>query len=142
MNALKNITLSLSLILSINMPTYSNDIAEGKKLAFDRKKGNCLACHMIDDGELDWKLVAIKGDDELAASLNDISDVETKCPGTISGIREWFRWYKTPDGKPVNAFGHNEEALGKETALEVIQETHEYWKDLVEGRTKVEKIWT
>ena len=52
MNAIKNITLSLSLILCINMPTYSNDIAEGKKLAFDRKKGNCLACHMIDDGEL------------------------------------------------------------------------------------------
>lgn len=27
-------------------------IAEGKKLAFDRKKGNCLACHAIDDGTL------------------------------------------------------------------------------------------
>ena len=27
-------------------------IKEGKKLTFDRKKGNCLACHIIDDGEL------------------------------------------------------------------------------------------
>ena len=27
-------------------------IAKGKKVAFDRKKGNCLACHMIDDGSL------------------------------------------------------------------------------------------
>jgi len=27
-------------------------IAEGKKLAFDRKKGNCLACHAMDDGTL------------------------------------------------------------------------------------------
>ena len=97
---------------------------------------------MIDDGELDWKLIAIRADDPAANILNDIADVETHFPGTVSGIREWFRWYKTPDGKPVNAFGHNEEALGKETALEVIQETHEYWKDLVEGRTKVEKIWT
>ena len=26
--------------------------AEGKKLAFNRKKGNCLACHMMDDGTL------------------------------------------------------------------------------------------
>ncbi len=25
-------------------------IAAGKKLAFDRPKGNCLACHMIKDG--------------------------------------------------------------------------------------------
>ena len=23
---------------------------EGKEIAFDRRKGNCLACHMIDDG--------------------------------------------------------------------------------------------
>ena len=52
MNAIKNLTISLLLISSITMPAHSNDIEEGKKLAFDRKKGNCLACHMIDDGEL------------------------------------------------------------------------------------------
>ena len=28
------------------------EIAKGKELAFDRKKGNCLACHMIGDGDL------------------------------------------------------------------------------------------
>jgi sulfur-oxidizing protein SoxX len=27
-------------------------IAEGKKIAFDRKKGNCLACHGIEGGDL------------------------------------------------------------------------------------------
>ena len=27
-------------------------IAKGKEVAFDRIKGNCLACHMIDDGAL------------------------------------------------------------------------------------------
>ena len=27
-------------------------IADGKKVAFDRKKGNCLACHMIAGGSL------------------------------------------------------------------------------------------
>ena len=27
-------------------------VAEGKELAFDRGKGNCLACHAIEDGEL------------------------------------------------------------------------------------------
>ena len=29
----------------------TNAIAEGKKIAFDRLKGNCLACHHIADGE-------------------------------------------------------------------------------------------
>jgi inorganic pyrophosphatase len=40
---------------------------------------------MIDDGELDWKMIAINSEDPLFAQLNDIGDVETKCPGTISG---------------------------------------------------------
>merc|ERR1712085_111256 len=66
---------------------------------------------MIDDGELDWKVIAIRTADPLAAELNDIVDVDAKCPGVISGIREWFRWYKTPDGKPLNAFGFEERAL-------------------------------
>ncbi len=28
------------------------DLAKGKKLSFDRKKGNCLACHLIEGGSL------------------------------------------------------------------------------------------
>jgi sulfur-oxidizing protein SoxX len=28
------------------------DLEKGKKLAFDKKKGNCLACHMISGGEM------------------------------------------------------------------------------------------
>lgn len=27
-------------------------VEEGKKLSFDRKKGNCLACHQIEGGDL------------------------------------------------------------------------------------------
>ena len=46
------ITFLLITMLSVPGISYSDSIAEGKKLTFDRKKGNCLACHMIDDGEL------------------------------------------------------------------------------------------
>ncbi len=31
---------------------------------------------MIDDGELDWKVIAIRADDPLAEKLNDVEDVE------------------------------------------------------------------
>merc|ERR1712194_68470 len=96
---------------------------------------------MIDDGELDWKVIAIRAADPLAAELNDIGDVDTKCPGVISGIREWFRWYKTPDGKPLNAFGFEERALDKKHAMEVVAETHAAWKKLVEGKTDKGKLW-
>jgi len=96
---------------------------------------------MIDEGELDWKVVAIRVSDKLAAELNDIGDVEAKCPGVISGIREWFRWYKSPDGKPLNTFAFEEKALGKAKALEVIAETHEAWQKLQNGTMETRNLW-
>lgn len=48
----KLILVVFLMVTTLPSISYSDDIAEGKKLTFDRKKGNCLACHMIDDGEL------------------------------------------------------------------------------------------
>ena len=96
---------------------------------------------MIDDGELDWKVIAINKDDALASELNDIADVDKRCPGTLSGIREWFRWYKTPDDKPLNAFGYDEKFLNKKFSEDVINETHEFWVKLRAGKTDKGKLW-
>ncbi|KAG5187106.1 inorganic pyrophosphatase [Tribonema minus] len=100
----------------------------------------CLA--MIDDGELDWKVIAIAKDDPLAAKLHDIKDVEEHCPGVVSGIREWFRWYKTPDDKPVNEFGFGERALDAKETADIISECNGHWKALVAGKTEKGKLWT
>ncbi len=43
--------LSCLLLLACNS-AHSGSISKGKSLAFDRSKGNCLACHTIDDGEM------------------------------------------------------------------------------------------
>lgn len=96
---------------------------------------------MIDDGELDWKVIAINSEDPVASKLNDIEDVDAVLPGTISGIREWFRWYKTPDDKPLNAFGFDEKALPKSVAISVIEETHEHWVNLKSGKSAKGKLW-
>jgi len=97
---------------------------------------------MIDDGELDWKVIAIAADDPLAPQLNDVTDVDEQLPGTTSGIREWFRWYKTPDAKPINKFGFDEKVLDKKKALEVIAETHERYVALKAGETVCGGLWT
>lgn len=99
------------------------------------------ALAMIDDGELDWKIIAISESDPLFAELNDVGDIEAKLPGVISGIREWFRWYKTPDGKPLNGFGYDERALSAKEASEIIEETHGYWANLKSGKTEKGKLW-
>jgi len=94
---------------------------------------------MIDDGELDWKVVAIATDDPLASEYNDIDDV----PESVkAGIREWFRWYKTPDDKPLNGFGFDEKFLDAAAAKEIIAETNEAWKKLKSGDTEAGKLWT
>lgn len=99
----------------------------------------CLS--MIDDGELDWKMIAISAEDEFADKINDVDDIEEYYPGTVSGVREWFRWYKTPDDKPVNGFGHGEKALGAAKAKEVIEETHGFYKNLLSGAAEKGKLW-
>jgi sulfur-oxidizing protein SoxX len=63
-------------------------IAEGKKIAFDRKKGNCLACHMIADGALPGNigppLIAMKARFPSKANLRaQIWNASIKNPNTI-----------------------------------------------------------
>lgn len=64
---------------SIASAAEAADLAKGKELAFDRKKGNCLACHQIEGGSLAGNigppLVAMKARfpdyDKLRAQIND-----------------------------------------------------------------------
>ncbi|KAI4318765.1 hypothetical protein MLD38_032434 [Melastoma candidum] len=89
------------------------------------------ALAMIDEGELDWKIIAISLDDPKASLVNDADDVEKHFPGTLTAIRDWFRDYKIPDGKPANKFGLGNKPASKDYALKVIVETNESWAKLV-----------
>jgi len=88
---------------------------------------------MIDDGEADWKVVTIDAEDKWAPLLNDIHDVEKHLPGQLNAIREWFRTYKIPDGKPPNVFGLDERFMNKTYTMEIIKECNIAWKDLITG---------
>lgn len=88
---------------------------------------------MIDEGETDWKIITIDAEDKWAPFLNDINDVEEQLPGTLDAIREWFRTYKIPDGKPPNKFGLDEKFMDKSYALDVIKECNHAWKELITG---------
>jgi len=86
---------------------------------------------MIDDDETDWKIVAIDAEDRWAPELNDVDDCERLLPGALDLIREWFRTYKIPDGKPPNKFAFDEQFLPAAAAHKVIHETHTEWLHLV-----------
>jgi L-cysteine S-thiosulfotransferase len=82
--------LFCSLLLISVAPANADEatIAEGKKLAFNRKKGNCLACHMIAGGTLPGDigppLIAMKARFPDRAKLRaQIWDATATNPGTI-----------------------------------------------------------
>ena len=55
MNEFKAIILAAMLMLTdaaMATDAAPDALAAGKAIAFDRNKGNCLSCHMMDDGEL------------------------------------------------------------------------------------------
>lgn len=92
----------------------------------------CLA--LLDEGEIDWKVIAINTSDPLASKMNDIADVDEHMPGTVDEVREWFKMYKTAEGKGENEYAYNGEAKGAAFTMNVIEETHESWASLKSGK--------
>jgi sulfur-oxidizing protein SoxX len=83
------LTGCLALIAPITASAADDaDIAKGKELAFDRKKGNCLACHQIEGGTLAGNigppLVAMKARfPDYEKMKAQIADARVKNPNTI-----------------------------------------------------------
>jgi len=90
------------------------------------------ALAMIDEGETDWKILVIDINDPLAEQINDIDDIERHKPGYLESTMVWFRDYKSPT---VNQFAFEGKAKPRSYALKIVEENHQFWKDLIEGKT-------
>ena len=87
------LTVSISAIAVVGIVGFSTAVVasgndEGKKLAFNKKKGNCLACHVIAGGEMAGNiappLVAMKARfPDVAVLRAQITDATVKNPNTI-----------------------------------------------------------
>lgn len=97
---------------------------------------------MIDEGETDWKVIGINTQHPLAAQLNSVEDIDKYLPGVRDTIIDWFRMYKTTDGKPENSFYNDGEFLGPDETLEVIKECHFNWMNLLLGRQGEKKKYS
>lgn len=92
---------------------------------------------LIDDGEMDWKVLALATAHESSAKISTLDDVDNFLgDGCLTSVRNWFDTFKTEDGKPNNYFAHGGAFLGTDMALNVIDECHKHWKDLVSGRVE------
>lgn len=102
------------------------------------------ALAMIDGGEADWKIIVIRASDPLASQLTDISDASVT-PAAITErlvkLREWFRDYKIPDGKPANKFAFDDKYQSPVLAMDVIGNCHEHWLRLRHDKSKQGDMW-
>jgi inorganic pyrophosphatase len=88
---------------------------------------------LLDEAETDWKVLAIDAAHPLAYSIKTAEDIEKHWPGKIDAVREWFRNYKTTDGKGMNDFAADGAVLDVGQAQAVIWETHAAWARLCKG---------
>jgi inorganic pyrophosphatase len=79
--------------------------------------GFCL----IDEGEVDWKVLAINNDE-------DISHEES-----VGKIVEWFKMYKTFDGKEVNTI-YEDKIFNADEMKAVVSENHEEYIKLIHSK--------
>jgi inorganic pyrophosphatase len=89
------------------------------------------ALAMLDGGECDWKLLAVRTDDPLAAAVDDVTAAAAPdgVKRAADAVREWFRTYKIPEGKGENDFAFGGAWLDVHTTLQIVAATHKQWRD-------------
>jgi len=96
---------------------------------------------LIDEGETDWKIMGVRADHPRASEMNSVEDANRVLGRDIASIVvDWFENYKVPDGKPVNVFSHNKQYRGCGVAVDIIEECHRQWMNLVLGGTEQNKL--
>ena len=84
---------------------------------------------LIDEGETDWKILGISLDDPACKLINSVEDIEKHKPGIAFTLRDWYKKYKTADGKPENTFAFKGEILSQ------VRTTPYFFRFLLEHNT-------
>lgn len=131
---------------SLGMPPGDNDpvdVVEVGSLACTTGGAYAVkplaAFALVDGGELDWKVIAVRCDDPMAHDLNNVHDLQRILPGALDNIRSWFRDYKMLEGKPRNTFLFNGRALDTQATWDVIRQTHAQYMRKMRKMLKMRK---
>mmetsp|Transcript_9288 Transcript_9288/g.29686 ORF Transcript_9288/g.29686 Transcript_9288/m.29686 type:complete len:277 (-) Transcript_9288:135-965(-) len=82
------------------------------------------ALALVDGGETDWKLLVVDPDDPAAPSWSEVTDIPEE---RLGEVRDWYRMYKTAEGKGENEYGLGGQPIGAAQALDVARQTHALW---------------
>ena len=76
---------------------------------------------LLDKSETDWKVLVINAEEAKEKNISSIADLDNVYPDLSLAIRNFFRIYKVPSGKPENKFAFDGEFKDSEFAKEVIR---------------------
>jgi len=91
------------------------------------------ALALVDDGETDWKLLVIDVDAADAPDWKDVGDIPVE---RVNEVREWYRNYKTAEGKGLNNYGLDGRAVDAAHALRVAKHTNTLWSRAHKGKSR------
>ena len=79
---------------------------------------------LVDQGELDYKVLAIEVHEAKERGIKSIKDYDRIRPGVLDEVKVWFRDYKTWEGGKANKFTRNGDILPVDEAMEIIKESN------------------
>ena len=95
----------------------------------------CLG--LIDQGEIDWKVLALEVNEAKKLGVEQLEDFEKQFPGRVHEIRDWFRTYKTLEGKPLNEFSEDGRVYTREETMKIVLQTSKNYRELSKHDSKV-----
>lgn len=82
---------------------------------------------LLDQGETDWKMLAVP----INSRIKNVDGVD---PNVLLEVYNWFKLYKTTDGKAINEFAFEGRPVDADMALGVVTELSEQYFDAVCGK--------
>eukprot|EP01132_Coremiostelium_polycephalum_P004515 gene4515-5630_t len=115
-----------------NDPVDIVEVSEKQMVRGEIKQVKVLgALALIDEEETDWKVIALDIENPIASKVNNLKDLESVQPGTLSKIQHWYQVYKVAEGKAENKYALNGNPVDEEQTHKILQQTHKHWNQLV-----------
>jgi 3'-phosphoadenosine 5'-phosphosulfate synthase len=89
---------------------------------------------LIDEGETDHKIIALRSSDPHIHSINSLHDLEKYHPNVTKKLIDWLKNYKTSDGKLANKLAREVPNTAEE-AMSIINEVSEFYEKLISGES-------
>lgn len=89
------------------------------------------ALGLIDQGEVDWKIIVLAQEYAKQNGIKTFEEAMSAIPERFEYVKEYYRMYKTHEGKKINRFVNNENYFDEKEAIEIVKNSHEEFKQLI-----------